>query len=254
MVSVKKTDKGRSAGAGDVVDAGIEPAPTARRELVENQIFEHAIALFAERGFAGTSLQDIAAATGLTRPALYYYVKSKNDLLGTLVRQATDDMADDLEQLASGPGSNPVSRLRSMVFDSAMRQASDPRRFRLMVRSEAELPEELYAQYHHGRRRILSIYTTLIDEGIMSGHFRPTDSRIAALGIIGMFNWIAWWHHPGDETSSEDIASQLADTAVAGLLQDPARIGTGSGPRAAIALLRQDLDLLDKMLDTSDDR
>ena len=54
---------------------------TARRELVENEIYEQAIRLFAERGFAGTSLQDIADALGITRPALYYYVKSKDELL-----------------------------------------------------------------------------------------------------------------------------------------------------------------------------
>ena len=51
-----------------------------RRELVENEMYEHAIRLFAERGFAGTSLQDIADAMGVTRPALYYYVKSKDEL------------------------------------------------------------------------------------------------------------------------------------------------------------------------------
>src|SRR5213079_854717 len=59
-------------------------ATTARRELVENEIYEIAIRLFAERGFAGTSLQDIADALGITRPALYYYVKSKDELLAKL--------------------------------------------------------------------------------------------------------------------------------------------------------------------------
>ncbi|MER5436948.1 helix-turn-helix domain-containing protein, partial [Streptomyces sp. NPDC002588] len=54
---------------------------TSRRELVENEMFEQASRLFAERGFAGTNLGDIAEAMGITRPALYYYVKSKDDLL-----------------------------------------------------------------------------------------------------------------------------------------------------------------------------
>ncbi|MER5436873.1 helix-turn-helix domain-containing protein, partial [Streptomyces sp. NPDC002588] len=54
---------------------------TARRELIENEMFEQASRLFAERGFAGTNLGDIAEAMGITRPALYYYVKSKDDLL-----------------------------------------------------------------------------------------------------------------------------------------------------------------------------
>ena len=58
---------------------------STRRELVENEMYEHAARLFAERGFAGTSLQDVADAMGVTRPALYYYVKSKDELLSKLV-------------------------------------------------------------------------------------------------------------------------------------------------------------------------
>jgi AcrR family transcriptional regulator len=63
----------------------------ARRELVENEIYEHATRLFAERGFAGTRLQDIADALGITRLALYYYVKSKDELLAKLVTEVTQD-------------------------------------------------------------------------------------------------------------------------------------------------------------------
>ena len=50
--------------------------------------------LFAERGFAGTNLQDIAEATGLTRPALYHYFKSKESLLSRLVAELTLDKID----------------------------------------------------------------------------------------------------------------------------------------------------------------
>ena len=74
---------------------------TARRELVENEIYEHATRLFAERGFAGTSLQDIADAMGMTRPALYYYVKSKDELLAKLVTEVTDGPRGELTELVA---------------------------------------------------------------------------------------------------------------------------------------------------------
>ena len=73
------------------------PARKPRRELVEAQIYEQATRLFAERGFAGTSLQDIADAMGMTRPALYYYVKNKDQLLARLVTEITEGPAADIE-------------------------------------------------------------------------------------------------------------------------------------------------------------
>src|SRR5206468_2845368 len=80
----------RKKAAGDDGEAKAGRMSTARRELVENELYEHATRLFAERGFAGTSLQDIADALGITRPALYYYVKSKDELLAKLVTEVTN--------------------------------------------------------------------------------------------------------------------------------------------------------------------
>ena len=80
-------------------------ASTARRELVENELYEHATRLFAERGFAGTSLQDIADALGITRPALYYYVKSKDELLAKLVTEVTQGPLDELQKIAAAGAS-----------------------------------------------------------------------------------------------------------------------------------------------------
>src|SRR2546425_4678982 len=78
-------------------------ASTARRELVENEIYEQAIRLFAERGFAGTSLQDIADALGITRPALYYYVRSKDELLAKLAADVAGGSAAQITEVAGRP-------------------------------------------------------------------------------------------------------------------------------------------------------
>jgi hypothetical protein len=75
---------------------------------------------------------------------------------------------------------------------------------------------------------------------------RPVDSRVAALGVIGLCNWVAWWHRPGQR--DEAVAAQLADMAAAALAESPERAMEGAGPDRALSLLRQDLDYLEREL------
>ncbi len=224
------------------------PASTTRRELVENELYEHATRLFAERGFAGTSLQDIADALGITRPALYYYVKSKDELLAKLVTEVTHGPLDELSALVAR-GLDPIATLRGIVTVLVRRQTSQPERFRLLIRSEAELPEELTAAYDEGRRGVLRTIAGVIDAGVRMGRFRPVDARVAALGVLGMCNWVAWWFQPGGRDAADDVIEQLADMAVGALQRPDHQMPDGDTPAAAIKLLRQDLDHLERILD-----
>lgn len=231
--------------------SGSEPVrkATARRELVENELYEHATRLFAERGFAGTSLQDIADALGITRPALYYYVRSKDELLAKLVTEVTDGPLDEIDALVGSDGPDAVAKLRGIVQIIVGRRTSQPERFRLLIRSEAELPEELTAAYDKSRRTILKVIAGVIDDGVRSGRFRPVDARVAALGVLGMCNWVAWWFQPGGRDTTEAVTEQLADMAVGALVRPDDQLPDGEGPAAAVKLLRQNLDHLERVLD-----
>lgn len=228
-------------------DAGeVSPGPRKRRELVENEIFERAMALFAERGFAGTSLQDIADAMGMTRPALYYYVKNKDEILSKLVVQITESPAKQLAQINADREVAPIDRLREMARAVVLRIARDASRFRLLVRSESELSPELAAVYKRSRRKVLSEFASVIEEGTGCGELRPVDARVAALGILGICNWVAWWYRPVDGQTEADVADQLAEMAVLSLAQPTGRrVGDVEG---ALALLRDDLDRLEHLM------
>jgi AcrR family transcriptional regulator len=229
-------------------NSGQRPS-TARRELVENEIYEHAIRLFAERGFAGTSLQDIADALGITRPALYYYVKSKDELLAKLAADVAGGSAVQIREIAARTDLDAVGKLREIVRDNVARQAHQPERFRLLVRSEAELPPDLTKAYAANRRAVLASVTGVIEEGIRAGRFRPVDARVAALGVIGMGNWVAWWFRPGHDQAEAD-ADQLSEMAIAALLRADGRVPDGDGPAAALKMLRQDIDHLERLLES----
>lgn len=225
--------------------------PTARRELVENEMFEQASRLFAERGFAGTNLGDIAEAMGITRPALYYYVKSKEELLAKLVEEMTEGPAAEIEALAADTDADPSDRLRRIAHLITLQRATQPSRFQLLLRSEADLPSAVAETQRAAQRSTLRHLIQVIDEGILKGQFRPVETRTAALAVAGMCNWVAWWHHPGGEhgQNPEDTADQIANLAVSMVQQTTQRTPETPGPKAALALLRQDLDYLERTLD-----
>jgi AcrR family transcriptional regulator len=226
---------------------------SARRELVEAQIYEQATRLFAERGFAGTSLQDIADAMGMTRSALYYYVRNKDQLLAQLVTEITEGPAEAIEEIGARD-LDAVDKLRALVRLVAGRQANNAARFRLVIRSESELPAELAAAQETAKRRVLEGFVRVIDQGVASGEFLPRPVRTTALALIGMCNWIAWWFHAGGAQSAEEIADQMAEMAVSLVAQSRDRTPDSprpDDPAAAVALLRQDLDYLEHVITTA---
>jgi AcrR family transcriptional regulator len=245
---VESSAQGTERTAADREDASPEPARGARWNLVENQILTEATRLFAERGFAGTSLKDIADATGLTRPALYHYFANKEAVLARLVSDLTLAPAAELAKLGHLPGKSAVERLHAMAFDTALRHARQPERFRVLVRSDAELPTELAESYRDGRHRILAEFVAVIEQGVANDELRPVHARTAALGIIGMCTWVAWWYRQDSAGDEREVANALADMAVASVSAADGRPTAERGPARALELLKHDVALLEAAL------
>ncbi len=226
--------------------SGKAKGPTNRRGLVESEIYEHATRLFAEKGFASTTLQDIADALGVTRPAVYYYFKTKEAILARLVGEITQTSAADVHEIADRSDLAPAERLRRMTRLNVSRIAAQAARFRLLVKSESELPEEISHAHREARREVLSAFVRVVQDGIRSADFRPIDARTGALGVIGLCNWVAWWYHEGDDTDA--VADTLAEMAVASLRRADERLPRERGTDGAIALLREDIDHLEQLL------
>ena len=241
-----------AAAAGTVDGARTRATRTrtssSRRELVMSEILEHATRLFADRGYDGTTLQDIADAIGITRPGLYNYIDSKEQLLAALVSDVSENTVHIIREVRLRTDLSSVEKLRAVVRALVLQRAGAPERFRVLDRTEATLPEEVAALHLRARREVLTEMRTIIEEGVSRGEFRPRDERLAALSVIGMCNWVAWWFHPGSNHPAEPVADQLAQNAV-DMLSYPD--GTGSpatAPHRALQMVRENLDYLERFL------
>jgi AcrR family transcriptional regulator len=213
-----------------------------------SEILEHATRLFAERGYDGTTLQDIADAIGITRPGLYNYINSKEQLLAELVRDVSENTAHIVHAVRLRTDLSSVEKLRVVVRALALQRAGAPERFRVLDRTEAALPEEVASLHLKARREVLAEVRTIIEEGISRGEFRPRDERVAALSVIGMCNWVAWWFHPGPSHPAEPVADQLAQNAVDMLAYPKGTTSSATAPHRALQKVRENLDYLERFL------
>lgn len=237
-----------SADVGENGKTDVSDRVSVRRSLVEQEIYSQAIRLFAERGFAGTSFQDIADAVGLTRPALYHYVKSKEDLLARIVHETTEDAAASIGAIVARDDLDAAEKLHEITRANVIRQGEHSTRLQLLVRSEANLPEPVATTHRDSRRAVLRLIAQVVQEGIAAGLFRPANPRVAALGVLGLSNWVSWWYNADHGDDLAVISKELADFAVAGLALEGGQRASVDSPIATIEAIRADLRRLEAML------
>ncbi|MFD3589509.1 TetR/AcrR family transcriptional regulator [Streptomyces sp. NPDC058683] len=228
-----------------------KPPPTShhstRRSLVIHEALDKATELFGERGYETTTLQDIAAAIGISRSALYHYVSSKEELLMMLMDELSRALDSSLAAMRTATHT-PEDKLRTLAAELVRQRAEHPGPFRLLNQSEFALPTSVRAQQVRVRKTVLNELCAVIKEGVASGAFKTLDPRVAALSIVGMCNWVAWWFHPGGGLDVVVTTRQVSQAAVDMVLSKSQHEGENNSPRQALNSVRLSLDVLERLL------
>jgi TetR/AcrR family transcriptional regulator, cholesterol catabolism regulator len=190
-------------------------------------ILEAAIALFGRRGYAGTTMRDIAKEVGVLPGSLYAHIDSKETLLDEIVELGIESfLAIEAQLPEAGP---VVDRLRAAIMAHVKVAAEHPGRSQVVFHQWRFLTEPNLTRALNKRRRYQQIFVKLIDEGIADGTFAPgLDSKIAVFTILGALNWVPEWYSARGHFNPSEIATKLADILLQGMLP---KGGRGSGSR-----------------------
>ena len=166
-----------------------------RKDARPPEILEAALAVFAEKGFAATRLDDVAAKAGITKGTIYLYFDSKQALFEALARQSIGVQIDQVSaQLAQFPGSS--AELLRLVLSTLGHFAITSDRVvlpRLVLAEAANFPK--LAEFW--RREVIDhgigLMTGIIQRGIARGEFRPVEPQHAARLCVAPILIIMLW-------------------------------------------------------------
>ena len=205
-----------------------DPAPAeARAAVTAGAVLDAALTLFAERGYHGTAVSQIAARLGIRTPSLYNHMRSKQDLLAAIIGRTVDGVLDDFRTAVDGL-SDPVERLHRAVRVYALRHATHRREALVANRDTTSLPEPARTRVRQRERDHERAVRAIISDGVGTGDFHVDSPTLASFAILEMCLSIARWFRDDGARTAEQVADEYADFAlrIAGFVPDrpsPAR-------------------------------
>jgi AcrR family transcriptional regulator len=184
--------------------------------MTRDEILEAAAQIFSQKGYHGTSMQDIALSVNLQKASIYHHVSSKQKILFELLNQGLDVLGERVESAVERSGS-PDERLRRAIcaYLSTLTEYQDLASVLLLEYRSLE-PE--YLDRHIPRRdRFEQIWRDLIQDGVDDGIFTCDHPSLSARALLGILNWTVTWFRADGPMSAKEIADQLADLFLMGL-------------------------------------
>lgn len=162
-------------------------------DLSRDAILEESARFFARDGFRKARLEDVASQLGVTRAALYYHFKNKQEILFQIHLRAIQGLLAGAEAIAAR--SLPVDqKLRQSLAHHAYYVAQNARYIGIFHEEEVELSPQQRAQVNVLRRRYADGLIDLYGLGVELGCFRAVDPKLAVFTLLGACNWIHRWY------------------------------------------------------------
>jgi AcrR family transcriptional regulator len=194
--------------------------PTSGRRVARKrraEVLDAAARVFHAKGYAATTIQDIADEVGILKGSVYYYISSKEDVLFEVLQEVHEAALKAVLDAIATDG-DALQRIRAFVETLTRFNADNQVRMGVLLQDFRSLSEPRRRQLVQERDRYDRMLRELITEGqeqeLVSADIDP---KLAALAVMGMINTIYQWYRPGGEQRSEYIGSFYADLVIRAL-------------------------------------
>ena len=183
------------------------------------QILEHSARIFAEKGFDGTSIREISRATGMSLAGLYYYFRTKEELLCLIQERCLVTLLENGRKIQES-GKTPREKIALFVHNHLGFFLHNMNEMKVMSREDTALTADYEKRILDLKRRYLKALVDLVEELQRHEQARKLNVRVAALSLFGMMNWIYTWYNPKRDPSLRALIEQMLRIFFFGVLND----------------------------------
>jgi TetR/AcrR family transcriptional regulator, cholesterol catabolism regulator len=196
------------------------PTPVARARSRYDQrlgeILVHATEVFCKKGYEGASMRDLSRVSGMSLAGLYYYFESKERLLFLIQKHTFSTIVQRLKARLEGVD-DPEQRIRIFILNHLEYFLANQAAMKVLSHEAEVLKNGFASELTAIKREYYRICLGLLDD-LKRERGLQLSSRIAVLSLFGMMNWIYTWHNPRVDADAENIAREMSDIFLRGVL------------------------------------
>jgi AcrR family transcriptional regulator len=186
------------------------------------EIYRKAAEIIYEKGYDATSMNDIAAAVGMTKAGIYHYIEGKQDLLFAINSFGLDLLDEHVIEPAQQIA-DPEERLRAIILSHAKLITRGTRQITILIDEVAGLTPAHRRAIDKRRREYLDFVRATLTELKEQGKLRDLDITVASFSLFGMMLWLSRWYRKDGKLTSDEVSEELLKFALGGLMGDDAR-------------------------------
>lgn len=182
------------------------------------QILKASADIFAEKGFDSTSIRDIARATGMSLAGLYYYFRTKEELLCLIQERCLLTLLETWERSAAEE--KPARSLIGLFVENHLGFfLHNMNEMKVMSHEDRSLTGDYRNRVLGQKRRYVKVLMDLVEKLQQEEKVEKLDVRVAALSLFGMMNWIYTWYNPDRDLPLGALIEQMLRIYFFGVLR-----------------------------------
>lgn len=186
----------------------------------KEQVIRSAAELFKEKGYAASSMRDLAQKLGIEAASLYSHIRSKEEILQTLCFDMAGEFRESLEKVES-QNVSASQKLSLGIIGHVNVMARDLTASAVFMNEHRHLSNPHLRDFLLLRINYINRFKAIIEEGVANGEFKKNiDTKLAVMTLFSSLNWMPMWYSPEGSIEPKELGQQLADMLVNGLKQN----------------------------------
>ncbi|MCH6263978.1 MULTISPECIES: TetR/AcrR family transcriptional regulator [Neobacillus] len=175
----------------------------------KREILRSAAAVLAEKGYHGTTMEEIAAQLLMTKGSMYYYFKNKDDILYHCHQMIMELSLEKIEEVVHSD-LNPIEKLESAIKAHILLSTKEKSMFMIMDKPYQKFTDDQLNEVLDARRNYAHYFDKILNEGIEKQVFEIDDTKMVRMIILSAINYIQQWYNQDGPQTGEEIAESYA--------------------------------------------